>query len=142
MSENMENRPAKLAHVGIEVSNIGRSREFYEALARAIGLKTLYESQETIGWGNGEFNIWVIVSKDCRITRRPPEGNEAVVADHTAIHLNRKEDVDAADRTMRKAGYPPLFSPEEHPEFTTGYYSAVYCDPDNYVIELFTVPRP
>jgi len=132
---------ASLRHVGIEISDLMKSRKFYEVLSEALGLKHLYESKETIGWGNKEFQIWIAVSETPRIKREPPTGEEMVVSEHLAIYVTDKESVDAVDEVMKKGGFSPLFPPEEHPEFSPGYYSASYCDPDNYVIEIFTFPE-
>jgi len=40
-----------------------------------------------------------------------------------------------------KEGFAPLFSPAEYPEFAKGYYAVSFCDPDNYVIEIYTCPQ-
>jgi catechol 2,3-dioxygenase-like lactoylglutathione lyase family enzyme len=141
MPKSVKGKHVRLAHLGIEVSSLSRSRKFYETLAKAIGLKQVFDSPETLGWSNDELDIWIAVSNESRVTRRPPKGNEEVIAEHAAIYLEDKESVDAADSVMRKGGFPPFFAPEEHPEFSTGYYSATYCDPENYVIEFFTYPK-
>jgi len=132
---------ASVGHVGIEVSSIKNTRSFYEVLAEALGLKRVYESKETIGWGNKEFQIWIAVSETPRVKKEPPTGEEMVVSEHLAIYVTDKKSVDAVDEVMKKGGFSPLFPPEEHPEFSPGYYSASYCDPDNYVIEIFTFPE-
>jgi len=54
---------ASVGHVGIEVSSVKNARSFYEVLAEALGLRRVYESKETIGWGNKEFQIWIAVSE-------------------------------------------------------------------------------
>jgi catechol 2,3-dioxygenase-like lactoylglutathione lyase family enzyme len=140
MSKKCKDIQASLGHVGIEISNLKRSSKFYDVLSEALGLKRLYTSKETIGWGNEEFQIWIAVSDTPRIKRQPPTGEELVVSEHLAIYVTDKMSVDAVDEIMRKGGFPPLFPPEEHPEFTPGYYCASYCDPDNYVIEVYTAP--
>ena len=132
---------ASVGHVGIEVSSLKNSRKFYEVLGGALGLKRVYESKETIGYGNKEFQIWVAASEKPRVKKEPPTGEEVVVSEHLAIYVTDKKSVDAVDEVMVKGGFPPLFPPEEHPEFAPGYYSASYCDPDNYVIEIYTFPE-
>lgn len=141
MSKKAGGKRCRLAHLGIEISSVERSKKFYETLAKALDLKRVFDSPETVGWGNGEFDLWITVSNESRVIRRQPSGNELVIAEHAAIYLADKESVDAADLVMRKGGFPPFFAPEEHPEFSTGYYSATYCDPENYIIELYTYPK-
>jgi catechol 2,3-dioxygenase-like lactoylglutathione lyase family enzyme len=130
---------ASIRHVGIEVSNLEEAKSFYNALAEALDLEKIYESGETVGWGNDDFHIWATTSKKPRVKKGPPSGEEEVVAEHLAIHVGSKKEVDSVDEVMRRKGFKPLFSPEALPQFTPGYYAASYCDPDNYVIEIFTL---
>lgn len=136
----MDKIKASIQHVGIEVSSLGKSKIFYDALAEALDLKKIYSSKESIGYGNKEFHIWIALSKKPRVKRDPPTGEEVVVADHLAIYVDGKGAVDAVDGVMKKRGVAPLFPPEYQPQFSPGYYAASYCDPDNYVIEIYTVP--
>jgi len=43
---------------------------------------------------------------------------------------------------MKKNGLKALFPCEEHPQFEPGYYAVSFCDPDNYVIEIYTRQNP
>jgi predicted lactoylglutathione lyase len=60
-----------------------------------------------------------------------------VIADHVALLLGGRNDVDIVVAVMKKSGIDPLFPPDEHPEFLPGYYSVSYCDPDNNVLEFY-----
>ena len=129
-----------LGHVCIEVSNLQISRRFYEALLGELAFKTIVDTKETIGFSNGVFNIWLAESPTPRIKREPPTGEESVVADHLAILVSNKQTVDAIAEEMKRNGFVELFPPEEHAEFQPGYYAASFCDPDNYVLEVYTKP--
>jgi catechol 2,3-dioxygenase-like lactoylglutathione lyase family enzyme len=76
-----------------------------------------------------------------RVKRKTPTGEEFVVADHLAIFVQDKQAVDAIEREMTKNGFRALFPCEEHPQFEPGYYAVSFCDPDNYVIEIYTRPK-
>ena len=93
------------------------------------------------GFSNQNFQVWLGSSQKPRVKRVAPTGEEFVVADHLAILVPNKENVEAIEKTMRKKGYKALFPSEEHPEFEQGYYAVSYCDPDNYVIEIYTRPK-
>jgi hypothetical protein len=58
-----------------------------------------------------------------------------------AFRVAKKHDVDAIAGAMEKAGIAALFPPEEHAQFTPGYYAVSYSDPDHNVVELYTAPR-
>lgn len=132
-----------VGHVGIEVSNLGRSKEFYRILFGALGFKTIV-GELGIGFFNPNFQVWISESQKRRVKREAPTGDEFIVVDHLAVFVKTKEVVDAIDIEMKMKGYEPLFPCEEHPQFEPGYYAVTFCDPDNYVIEIYTteVPKP
>lgn len=130
---------SRIGHVGIEVRDLARVKPFYDALAAGLGLNVVYESDKTIGYGNRDYQIWLGISDARRVERRPPTGDEEVVAEHLAIWVGGKGEVDRAVQVMEGRGIHPLFPPQECPQFTPGYYAASFCDPENYVVEIFTV---
>ncbi|MGA2768543.1 MAG: VOC family protein [Candidatus Bathyarchaeia archaeon] len=133
---------AVVGHVGIEVSSLSRSRKFYEALLGGLGFKMIMDSEDGVGFSNQRFQVWVGELRESRVRREAPTGEEFVVADHLAILVQDKGTVDAVERRMKKKGFEALFPCEEHPQFEPGYYAVSFCDPDNYVIEIYTRPKP
>jgi catechol 2,3-dioxygenase-like lactoylglutathione lyase family enzyme len=129
-------------HVGIEVSNLGNSKKFYKALFGGLDFKVIMETEDGMGFSNQNFQVWVGELRESRVKREAPTGDEFVVADHLAILVQDKGTVDAIEREMKKNGFKALFPCEEHPEFEPGYYAVSFCDPDNYVIEIYTRPKP
>jgi hypothetical protein len=73
-----------------------------------------------------------------RVKRKAPTGEEFVVADHLAIFVTDKKAVYDIEKEMKKNEFEALFPCEEHPQFEPGYYAVSFCDPDNYVIEIYT----
>ena len=130
-----------LGHIGIEVAKLKNSKKFYTALLEELGFKTIMESEDGIGFSNQAFQIWVAEMPKPRVRREAPTGEEFVVADHLAFLVPDRSLVDAIERKMKRNGYEPLFPCEEHPEFIPGYYAVSFCDPDNYVIEVYTRPQ-
>lgn len=132
---------ASVGHIGIEVSSLNRSRNFYKTLLEGLGLKVLRDTPEYLGFNNQNFSVWVGELKEPRVGRRAPTGEEMVVFDHLAIHVKDKEAVYAIEAKMKDAGFEALFPGEEHPQFRPGYVAVSFCDADNYVIEICTVPQ-
>jgi catechol 2,3-dioxygenase-like lactoylglutathione lyase family enzyme len=130
-----------IGHVGIEVTNLKSSKKFYEALLSGLGFKIIMNTEDGVGFSNQNFNVWITQLQEPRVKRKAPTGEEFVVADHLAILVQDKETVNAVERKMKKTGFEALFPCEEHPEFRPGYYAVSFCDPDNYVIEIYTVPK-
>jgi catechol 2,3-dioxygenase-like lactoylglutathione lyase family enzyme len=132
---------AVVGHVGIEVSSLKGSKKFYKALLGGLGFKVIMDSEDGVGFSNGNFQVWVGELRESRVKRGAPTGEEFVVADHLAILVQGKETVDVVERRMKKEGFEALFPCEEHPQFEPGYYAVSFCDPDNYVIEVYTRPK-
>jgi len=133
---------AIVGHVGIEVSDLSASKKFYKTLLKGLGFKVIIEGEDATGFSNQNFQVWVAESREPRVKRDAPTGEEFVVADHLAILVQNKGAVDAIEREMKKKGFEALFPCEEHPQFEPGYYAVSFCDPDNYVIEIYTRPEP
>jgi catechol 2,3-dioxygenase-like lactoylglutathione lyase family enzyme len=129
--------PVTIGHVGIEVSNLKNSQRFYDTLLGGLGFKTIMDTEDGVGFSNEHFQIWLAELREPRVKRKSPTGEEFVVADHLAVHVEDKKTVDAVERKMKKGGFVALFPCEEHPEFEPGYYAVSFCDPDNYVVEIY-----
>ena len=140
--DSIKQNQANVGHVGIEVTNLVNSKKFYMALLEGLGFKVIMDEEDGVGFSNGGFQVWVSQSKKSRVKRGAPTGEEFVVADHLAILVADKAGVDGVERRMKKSGYDPLFPCEEHPQFEPGYYAVSFCDPDNYVVEVYTRPKP
>jgi catechol 2,3-dioxygenase-like lactoylglutathione lyase family enzyme len=133
---------AIVGHVGIEVTNLSNSKKFYKALLGALGFKIIMDTEDGVGFSNQNFSVWVGELRKSRVKRKAPTGEEFVVADHLAIHVQDKVTVDAIENKMKKNGFKALFPCEEHSQFEPGYYAVSFCDPDNYVIEIYNRSKP
>ena len=133
---------AIVGHVGIEVTNLSESKKFYKTLLERLGFKIIMETSDGIGFSNQKLQIWVSQPSEPRMKRKAPTGEEFVVADHLAILVQDRETVDASEGQMEKNGFKPLFPCEEHPQFEAGYYAVSFCDPDNYVVEIYNRSGP
>ncbi len=130
-----------MGHVGIEVTDLQKSKKFYRALLGKLDFELVMDDESAAGFSNGNFQVWLAKPMKQRLTRGSPLGEEFIVADHLAILVHDKATVDAVDKAMNEAGFEPLFPCEEHPEFCRGYYAVSFCDPGNYVTEVYTRPQ-
>jgi len=134
-------RQVIIGHVGIEASSLENSRKFYEVLLKALGFRVILDSKESVGFSNGNFQIWLSEPMKPRFKCEAPTGEEFVVSEHVAILVPNRNKVDSVAKKMRDNGFDILFPPEEQPQFTEGYYATSFCDPDNHVIEVYTEPE-
>jgi len=137
----MSGVPSKVSvgHICLEVSDVQVAKAFYNPLFSELGFKLILDEKDGVGWGNQDFAIFIAKPENRRVNRKRPTGDEFVVADHTALLLESRSWVDAVAAFMKKEGISPLFAPEEHPDFVPDYYSVSFCDPDNNVIEFYSI---
>jgi catechol 2,3-dioxygenase-like lactoylglutathione lyase family enzyme len=131
-----------VGHVGIEVSRLSKAKKFYKALFSGLGFRVIMDAKDGLAFSNENFSVWVSELRESRVKREAPTGEEFVVADHLAILVQDKKAVYDIEKEMKKNGFEPLFPCEEHPQFEPGYYAVSFCDPDNYVIEIYTRQKP
>ncbi len=130
-----------VGHVGIEVTNLGKSKKFYQTMLECLGFQIVLDNENAVGFSNQSFQIWLAKPEKTRVRRDSPVGEEFIVADHLAILVRNNHAVDAVEKAMKEDGFEPLFPSEEHPEFCPGYYAVTFTDPDNYVVEIYTRPK-
>ena len=61
-----EQARAVVGHVGIEVSSLGSSRKFYEALLGGLGFKVIMDTEDGVGFSNEIFQVWVGELRDIK----------------------------------------------------------------------------
>jgi catechol 2,3-dioxygenase-like lactoylglutathione lyase family enzyme len=140
MISNKKAVQSTIGHVSIEVSSLKSSRGFYEVLLTGLDCRLMVDERTTMAFANRNFQVWVCETQPPRVRRQCPTGEEIAVADHLAILVSDEKIVNAIAAKMKMSGFSPLFPPEGHPQFTQGYYAVSFCDPDNYVIEIYTAP--
>ena len=133
---------AIVGHVGIETTNLNHSKKFYRTLLEGLGFSVIMDTEDGVGFTNQNFSVWLGELSESRVKRKAPSGEEFVVADHLAIMVPDKSAVYDIERKMKQNGFEPLFPCEEHPQFEPGYHAVSFCDPDNYVIEVYTRQKP
>lgn len=127
----------KATHICFEVANFKTAMKFYGPLFKAAGFKGGFGDGKTYGgFTSGPFTLGISESKPRRVLRKAPTGKEVVVADHVGFHTGRRQDVYEITAAMEKAGFKPLFSAQEYPEFGGGFHGVTFCDRDNNVIEF------
>lgn len=119
-------------HMGIAVSDIDRSRKFYEAALGPLGMSVQMTatSEQTesggtaLGFGApGEKIFWIADGE------RPGEGT------HVAFRADRRAQVDEFHAAAIGAGGRDNGAPGLRPHYGPSYYAAFVYDPDGANIE-------
>jgi catechol 2,3-dioxygenase-like lactoylglutathione lyase family enzyme len=115
-----------LDHVGFEVSDLGRSAAFYDALFHPLGGRRIFESPDGIGYGINDARLWIVARG-----RQPAPG-----FGHVALTARGRPAVDAAYEAGLAAGGTDDGAPGPRHHYGPRYYSAYLVDPDGLRVEI------
>ena len=110
-------------HVILNVSDYGRSKQFYEEALRPLGLEVVMEVGPGAGFGKGgKPEFWVV------------QRGEPTVA-HVALAADDRGTVDRFYEAAISAGGTDNGPPGLRPHYHENYYGAFIRDPDGNNIE-------
>jgi catechol 2,3-dioxygenase-like lactoylglutathione lyase family enzyme len=114
-----------LDHVTLGVSDIERSRKFYDDALRPLGIERLYAEGETAsGYGANRKAFFWISRRDASQT-----------GSHVAFSTEDRETVDRFHQAALSAGGRDNGQPGIRPHYHENYYGAFVLDPDGHNIE-------
>lgn len=121
-----------LDHVGFAVSDIARSRAFYEQALKPIGMTLLWEmgpdrtesGGTALGFGReGKPFFWI------------GDGEQVGEGTHVAFAVPTRAEVDAFHEAALAAGGRDHGGPGLRPHYHPNYYAAFVLDPDGLNVE-------
>lgn len=115
-------------HLGLAVSDLARSRAFYEAALAPLGIGTIRTEINTLGHEAllmGADEICFVLADG----ERPGQGN------HVAFRADSRSAVDAFHAAALAAGGRDNGAPGLRPEYSGRYYAAFAFDPDGFNVE-------
>lgn len=113
-------------HVGFEVSDLGRSAAFYDAVFYALGARRLVESEHAVAYGINAPAVWIVVRG-----RSPGPGYG-----HVAVQAAGRAAVDAAYAAGLASGGQDDGPPGPRPQYGRRCYAAYLRDPDMLRVEV------
>lgn len=122
-----------LDHIGIDVSDVGRSLPFYEDMLRFLGFEKIAEHDWGAGFVRERFGVWVTRARNPEAQRRT--GDPGV--QHLAFRVESRGRVDAFYReVVLKHRLQVEDPPVECPEYSPNYYATFFYDPDGLKLEV------
>lgn len=119
-------------HIGFSVSDLARSRGFYEAALAPLGITVLMEVTEQMTGGHGAH---LGLGRDGNPFFWIGSGKPAATGVHVAFAASDSATVDAFHAAALAAGGHDNGAPGLRPEYHPGYYGAFVTDPDGNNIE-------
>lgn len=131
----------EIYHIEINVSNFKKSFEFYDSFLDWLGYRKIYLHRIAAGWGTGICNFWIIQSEDRFVNHG--FHRRRVGLNHIAFHADSRTTVDDLYKQyLLPRKVPVLYGgPKEYPEYSKGYYSVYFEDPDRIKLELAHIPE-
>jgi catechol 2,3-dioxygenase-like lactoylglutathione lyase family enzyme len=121
-----------LDHVSLGVSDIERSRKFYDRALAPLGIERLYAEGETAsGYGVGRKAFFWIGLRVASQT-----------GSHVAFATEDRETVDRFYQAALSAGGRDNGPPGLRPHYHEDYYGAFVLDPDGHNIEAVCRRKP
>ncbi len=121
-------------HLAIRVSQLERSKTFYDHVLGFMGFTLEWAFDRVIGWTNGETMFWV-TEADAE-GRKHQHRTGDVGYHHYAFELTAREDVDALYAFLLQMGVTIVDAPADYPDYGEGYYAVYFLDPDGLKLEV------
>lgn len=131
-------------HVDLSITDIARSRAFYEPVLGFMG----YVVGENYGARGVDFDLHKN-GMFCSIGIRVTEGANAARAHdrhsaglhHLAWNAESRAEVDALHALLLRIGATVLDAPAYYPQYGAGYYAVFFADPDGLKLEYVFKPE-
>jgi catechol 2,3-dioxygenase-like lactoylglutathione lyase family enzyme len=116
-------------HIGLAVTDIARSRAFYEAALKPLGYRFIHDATNEVGGTAVMFGVGDEVDFVIADNERPGEGN------HIAFRATTRAEVEAFHAAALAAGGRDNGGPGLRPRYGATYYAAFVFDPDGFNVE-------
>ena len=120
-------------HIKLAVTDFSKSFDFYSSLLNQIGYREVYKDNNHAGWvsPNG-FGLWIAVATvKNHIYRFSAPGLH-----HFCFKAGSSKQVDDVYEFLVDNNIVVFDKPQKYPEYTSGYYSVFFADPDGIKLEL------
>jgi catechol 2,3-dioxygenase-like lactoylglutathione lyase family enzyme len=119
-------------HLVLSVSDIDRSKDFYDTVLPFLGFKKKYDGSDFAGWSNRKTLFW-IAQADAEGRKHKHRKGE-VGFHHYAFELTSRRDIDALGAFLEEHDMPIVDPPGEY-NGDENYYAVFFTDPDGMKLE-------
>ena len=120
-------------HLVIRVSDLDRSKRFYDAVLGFMGFEIEWDLGDIVGWNNGVTMFWIGRADSQGRRHRHREGD--VGYHHYAFELAERAQVDELHAFLLSQKVEIVDPPAAYPSYGEGYYAVFFRDPDGLRLE-------
>jgi len=120
-------------HLVIRVSDLDRSKRFYDAVLGFMGFELEWDLGDVVGWNNGVTMFW-IGQADVQGRRHKHRAGD-VGYHHYAFELAERAQVDELHAFLLTQKVEIVDPPAAYPSYGEGYYAVFFLDPDGLRLE-------
>ncbi len=117
-------------HLSLGVSDIARTKAFYDASLKPLGYTCLSSGETSLGYGKESVALWI------GATRKPVKADMASGL-HVCFDAPNRKSVDAFHKAALATGGTDNGKPGLRADYGANYYAAFVIDPDGYRIEAY-----
>lgn len=121
-----------IAHIGLIVTNLDRSKTFYSAALAPLDYQIIREYGMTPTRPAASAGFGIPPRADLWLY----QGDPGKATTHIAFQVNRRALVDAFYYAALAAGGTDNGKPGPRPQYSANYYGAFVLDPDGYNVEV------
>lgn len=121
-----------LDHISLNVTDYERSKTFYQAALKPLGIKLIMEGVSGAGFGRARPHFWIRQGVG---TFQKPQDITPITPVHVAFKAESREAVESFHKAAIAAGGRDFGTPGIRPQYHPGYYGAFVIDPDGHNIE-------
>ena len=126
-------RVVGIDHLAIRVSDLARSKRFYDRLLGFMGFEREWEFGEVVGWNNWETMFWITQADSVGL--RHPHRTGGIGYHHYAFEVENAAQVDDLYAFLLEEGVEIVDPPAAYPGYGEGYYAVFFLDPDGLKLE-------
>jgi catechol 2,3-dioxygenase-like lactoylglutathione lyase family enzyme len=123
-----------LHHVELYVSDLRRSREFWQWFLGELGYTVCAEWEQGVSLQLGATYLVLVQTRAEHLN--PPYHRCRVGLNHLAFHASSREDVDRMTAKLRERNVPILYEDRLPHAGGDDYYAVFFEDPDRIKVEL------
>jgi len=125
----MQDKTSGINHIEFWVSNLAHSVKFYSPIFAALGWRKMSDTEFSSG-----STMFYFVEK-------PVHRADSAGPRHICFQAGTRKTVEAVAKILAEQHATIIRGPVEMPDYSKGYYTVDFRDPDGYVMEVAHTPN-